>query len=186
MKMTKYLKQILATAALATAFAVTTGNVAAQDNNRGRGNFDPEQMRTRMMERYREALEVKGDDEWKILEGRITKVMEAQRDTRMGMGFGGRGGPGGGGRRGGDTAGGGGNTDQARRNPFMGEPSPEAEALQKAIDSKASSDEIKAKLAKFRDARKSKEAALEKAQDDLRKVLSVRQEAVSVSMGLLK
>jgi hypothetical protein len=104
----------------------------------------------------------------------------------MGMGMGGFGRTGG--RRGGDTAGGGGttNNDQARRNPFGGEPSPEAEGLQKAIDSKASADEIKSKLAKFRDARKSKEAALEKAQDDFRKVLSVRQEAIAVSMGLLK
>jgi Spy/CpxP family protein refolding chaperone len=46
-------------------------------------------------------------------------------------------------------------------------------------------DEWKAKLAKFREARKAKEAALTKAQEDLRKVLTVRQEATAVSMGLL-
>jgi hypothetical protein len=58
--------------------------------------------------------------------------------------------------------------------------------LQKAIESKAPADELKAKLAKLREARKEKEAALEKAQEDLRKVLSVRQEAAAVLAGLLK
>lgn len=184
MKISKHLKRIFGAAALVTVVALSTGQATAQDQNQrrdrgNRGNFDPEQFRTRMMERYREAFEVKNDDEWKVLEGRITKVMEAQRDARMGMGFGGFGrGP----RREGDTN----NNDQARRNPFGGEPSPEAEGLQKAIDSKASSEELKSKLAKFRDARKAKEAAVDKAQDELRKVLSVRQEAVGVSMGLLK
>jgi hypothetical protein len=51
---------------------------------------------------------------------------------------------------------------------------------------KASADEIKGKLAKFREARKTKEANLEKAQDELRKVLSARQEASAVLTGLLK
>ena len=58
--------------------------------------------------------------------------------------------------------------------------------MQKAIESKASADELKAKLAKLREARKQKEANLEKAQEELRKVLSVRQEASAVLMGLLK
>lgn len=182
----KQWKKVLAMAALAAAFAVTTGNVSAQNQGGGRGNrgggggnFDPAQFRERMMERYREAFEVKSDDEWKVLEGRITKVMEAQRDTRMGIGFGG-------GRGGGRRGGGGDQANAAPRNPFGGEPSPEAEALQKALESKASSEELKSKLAKFRDARKAKESALDKAQDDLRKVLTVRQEATAVTMGLLK
>ena len=72
-----------------------------------------------------------------------------------------------------------------RRNPFGGEPMPEQEALQKAIDAKAPADEIKSKLAKYREARKVKEANLAKAQDDLRKVLSVRQEAIASVSGLL-
>jgi len=45
---------------------------------------------------------------------------------------------------------------------------------------------VKAKLAAYRAAQKQKEAALEKAQDDLRQVLSVKQEATAVLMGLLK
>ena len=64
-------------------------------------------------------------------------------------------------------------------------PSPEAEALQKAIDAKASNAELKAAMAKYNAARKEKQEALDKAQAELRKVLSVRQEAIAVSSGLL-
>ena len=58
--------------------------------------------------------------------------------------------------------------------------------MRKALDSKASAAEIKAKLADLRAARKKKEADLEKAQDALRDILSARQEAVAVTLGLLK
>ena len=174
----------MSVAGVALALCLVGQNVQAQERperpDRERGNFDPEQMRQRMMERYREQLEIKGDDEWKAIEPRVTKVMEARRDVGFGGGFGLRG-PGGT-RRGGDE----GNRDSSRRREFGGQPSPEAEALQKAIEAKASNEEIKTKLAKFREARKAKEANLTKAQDDLRKVLTVRQEASAVMMGLLQ
>jgi len=69
---------------------------------------------------------------------------------------------------------------------FMREASPEMDALRKAIDSDASPADIKAKLAELRAARKKKEAELEKAQDQLREILSPRQEAIAVTLGLLK
>ena len=69
---------------------------------------------------------------------------------------------------------------------FNREANPEMEALRKAIEDKAPASEIKAKLAALRDARKKKEAELEKAQDELRQLLSARQEAVAVTLGLLK
>jgi hypothetical protein len=93
--------------------------------------------------------------------------------TMSGMGrgmFGRRGGPGGGG----DT-----------NRPSFGPQNPDADALQKAIDAKASNAEMKTALAKFTASRKEKQAALEKAQDALRKVLSVRQEAIASMNGLL-
>ncbi len=179
----KTLNRILALAGVATLLALGTGAGNAQENptrpdrgdrgdRGGRGNFDPEQMRVRMMERYREAFEVKDDAEWKLIEGRITKVSDARRDMGgFGRGFGGPGGRGGGpGGRGG----------------FGGEPNPDAEALQKALEAKASADEIKAKLAKYRESQKAKQATLEKAQAELRQVLSVKQEAQAVLMGLLQ
>src|SRR5262245_13173759 len=94
------LQHTLLAAGAAVAFMLGTQAATAQE--RQRGNFDPEQMRQRMMERYRESLEVKNDDEWKLIETRITKVTDAQRDARSGMmsafgrgGFGGRRGGGG-------------------------------------------------------------------------------------------
>ena len=169
-------------AGMATLLTFSTGKATAQN----RGNFDPEQMRARMMERFKERLEVTKDDEWKIISDRIEKVMAAQRETRI-AGFGGPGGFRG--RRGGDGGGDNAQADNARRNrgPFgSAEANPDVEALQKAVDSKASPDEIKSKLAKVRDSLKDKEAKLTKAQDDLKQVLSVRQEATAVLMGLLK
>jgi hypothetical protein len=55
-----------------------------------------------------------------------------------------------------------------------------------AIDANAPADEIKSKLANYRTAMKAKEAKLEKAQADLRQILSTKQEAAAVLMGLLK
>ena len=176
----------LALAGMAIALALGAGKLSAQER---RGDFNPEQFRQRMMERYREQLEVKGDDEWKVIEPRIVKVMDARRDMGGFGGFGRGGGGPGGGRRGGDGDQGGERRREGgddRRRTFGGEPNPDAEALQKAIESKASADEIKAKLAKYRESRKAKEANITKAQDDLRKVLSVRQEASAVLMGLLQ
>jgi hypothetical protein len=179
----------LAIGGMAVALGLSTGSLGAQER-RGRGDFNPEEFRTRMMERYREQFDVKSDDEWKVIEPRIVKVMDARRDVGgFGFGRGGPGGPGGLGRRGGEGDQGGDRRREGgdeRRRMFGGEPNPDAEALQKAIEAKASADEIKAKLAKYRESRKAKEANLAKAQDELRKVLSVRQEASAVLMGLLQ
>ena len=134
------------------------------------------------MEMYRERLEITSDDEWKAIQPLITKVSEARREVGTGFNRNMFRPPGGG--RGGDQAGGGGNG--GRRGPGgFGEPSAEEEALQKAIESKAPASDLKAAIAKLRDAKKAKEAKLATAQDTLRKVLTVRQEAQAVLMGLL-
>jgi len=145
-------------------------------------NFDPAQFRERAMTRYREQLDVKSDADWSKIEPLVGKVMDAR--TAAGGGFGGfgRGGGRGGARAGGDGEQGGNNN----RNRFGPPPSAEEQALQKALDDKGSPDEVKAKLTALREARKTKDAALEKAQDDLRKALSPRQEAAAVLARLLK
>ena len=144
------LNRVMALAGASVLMSLGTSNLRAQDQPRqGRGN--PEEMRQRMIDGMRERLEVKSDDEWKIISERINKVMEARRQ----VGFGG--GPGGFGfgrvgRPGADanTPPAGANDQGGRRGQRgFGEPSPEADALQKAIESKASAEELKAKLAKF-------------------------------------
>ena len=179
----KTLRTTLWAAVCAAALVVGTNKVQAQ-----RGGGDPAQYRQDRLDRYRTEMDVKDDAEWKLIEASIGKVMDAERDLmaeRM------RGMFGGGGRRnrgGGDTS----NTSStdnganSRRNRFFGPPSQESEDLQKAVDNKASSDEIKAKLAKYREAVATKEANLAKAQDELKALLTSRQEAVAVLGGLLK
>ena len=139
----------------------------------GRGNFDPAQFQQRMMERYKEMLEVTNDDEWKAIEPRVQKVMELRRESFSGMGRGfiGRG------SRGGDRPPG----DSQQRTSG----NTEADALQKAIDSKASKAELKAALDKYVAARKAKQEEMEKAQAGLRELLTPRQEAIATLNGLL-
>jgi hypothetical protein len=145
---------------------------------RGGGGFDPAQFRERMMERTKENLEIKDDAEWKAIEPLVQKVMDARMASFGGMGRGmmGR-------RPGGDRGG-----DQGNRpagGGIFGQANPEADALQRAIDGKASASELKAAVAKYNEARKAKQAELEKAQAELRKVLTVRQEALATLNGLL-
>ena len=160
----------------AAAAGLALGTTAQAQQDQGRPRFDPAQMQQRMMERYKEQLEVTDEQEWKAIQPLIQRLQEARMATMSGrgmFGFGGRRGPGGP-----DGA------DQGQRR-FGPPPSPEAEAMQKAIDAKASKAELKAALEKYQAARKTKQAELEKAQEDLRKVLTARQEAIATLNGLL-
>src|SRR5437588_12178669 len=78
------------------------------------GPPDFAQMRQLMMERLKDALAA-NDDEWKVIQPKVEKVQQLQRDAGAGrgmfMGFGG-GGPGG--PRGGGQAGGGGAAGRGR------------------------------------------------------------------------
>jgi hypothetical protein len=182
-------------AGMAAVMCLGASQIVAQPNNGGgggrgqgtgggfggRGNFDPAQFRQQMMDNLKQALEVTNDDEWKAIEPRIQKIMDLRRESfsGMGRGFFGRG------PRGGDNAQRG---DQGRsRGGGFGSstPNPERDALQKAIDSKASKAELKAALEKYVASRKTKQAELEKAQASLRELLTPRQEAIATMDGLL-
>ncbi len=163
----------------------TTGG----DDQQGRRAFNPEDMQARMATALRERLEVTDDEEWKLISERVLKVTELRRATGgqggpMGMMMGGRGGPGGPGGAGG-APGGGDASGRGTRGTRGGSSNPEMTALQTAVRDKLPEAEVKVRLAKLRETRKNDEAKLAKAQEDLRAVLSVRQEAVAVVFGLL-
>lgn len=141
------------------------------DNGGGRGNFDPAQMQDRMMTALRTQFDVPDDAEWKLIQDRITAVSEARRASGGGMMMGGRGGPPGGG---GPTAGRTGRTGN-----------PESDSLRQAIVDKLPDAEIKSRLTRLRESRKNNEEKLARVQEELRAVLSVRQEAIAVMAGLL-
>jgi hypothetical protein len=142
-----------------------------------RGNFDPAQFRQRAVDNARDELGFTNDTEWSAVQPLVQKVVDARFDIGIG-----------GGmsllrpRNTGNQDNGGG---RQRRGGFGGETSPEAQALQQAIESNAPAAQIKAALAKYRQSRLDKEAKLKAAQDDLRKILSSKQEAQAVLAGLL-
>ena len=161
---------------------VTPGSTDNSQNNRGNrggggpgGGFDPAQFRQRMLDNVKEQLAA-SDDEWKVIEPKLTKVYEVQRDSRGGSMFGGfrR-------SRGGDNSGGTSSADTTR--------SPVQQAshdLQTVLDKKdATAEEINAKLTAYREAREKAKQSLASAQKDLKDVLTQRQEAVLVNMGML-
>ncbi len=187
------LNQFLLACSVALMLCTTTSSLMAQDTQGGRrqrqgnaqvggrqrqGNFDPAQFQQRMLERYKERLEITDDSEWQAIQPLIQKVMEA----RMAIGSGARGMFGRGGRSGSDAN----QSDQAQgQRRAMVPPNSAAEQLQRAVDSKAPPAEVKAVLAKYQQYRKEKQADLEKAQTALRNVLSARQEAIATLSGLL-
>ncbi len=135
-----------------------------------------------MMDHYRKQLEVEDDAEWQVIEKRIQQVTDARREVGLGatglMGLGGLGAGAGGSQRGGGRLG------QAL-DAWMGKPTAEEIALQQAREANATSAELKATLQHYRDARAQKQSVLEKAQDELRKLLSLRQEVTATLLGLL-
>lgn len=168
-------------------------NRTAQGNgnggNRGnRANFDPAQAQQRRMDQIKTALGVTNEDEWKVIQDRLEKVMEAQRATRSGGGGMGMMGARRGGGTPGDTAGGNAQdtTSQRRGGAPRGETNPAVAELQKALDEKASADVIAAKLANLRASRKAAESKLEAAQAELQQIVTRTQEAHLVLLGLLK
>lgn len=159
-------------------------NGGGGNNGQDRRNFDPAAMQERMMAGIRERMGVTNDEEWGLISQRLTKVMELRRTAGGGMGgmmFGGRGGPGGPGGPGGQAPQGG----DTRGSRFGRGGSPESEALQTALTDNLPDAEVKARLDRVRDVRKANEAKLAQAQEELRAVLTVRQEAMAVMVGLL-
>jgi hypothetical protein len=193
------------------------GQPPGQGQGRGfgrgqRGNFDPEQMRQRMMEYIKESLGA-GDKEWGAIQPALEEVMNLSRDVRGGGFFGRRGGffrPGGGpppGQQGAGPQPQGqqpqgqqpqGQQAQGQQPPPPGEQTPPpgeqpqsevakaAQELRATLDKKdATPEEIKDKVTALRNAREKAKKELETSKAALREMLTPRQEAQLVLMGIL-
>ncbi len=191
------LNRMMTLCAMVATLALSVGGAFAQDNGGNNGdqqnggqrrfrpaggpggdqggqgggrNFDPAQMQQRMLERAQEQLGFTNDVEWDAVKPLVQKVQEAQMAARAGQMrgmFGGR-------NRGGNGGGNG-----------MFPADAERDALQKAVDDNAPAAQIKDLLAKYKAAQKTKQAKLEAAQADLKKVLTTKQEAQAVLSGLI-
>jgi len=137
-------------------------------DRQGMGRFDPAQMRSMMLDRIKQQLNAT-DEEWKAIEPLVANVVEKQREARSGLALGRAW------RRPGST-----------ESPWGVETSQKVEALQNAVENEQSSpEEIKSKLAAVRTEQEQKDQELKEAREELRKVLTLRQEARLVLMGLL-
>ncbi len=153
---------------------------AGGENRGDRRGGNPEDFRKRMQDRLKASLKV-SDEEWAVIQPLVEKVQAKQREAG-----GGRGGFGGGGRRGGGGGQAGSATDGGQRNAQRGG-SAESQALRTTLENEnASPEEIQAKLSALRDSRKRAGEELAQAREELRKVLTVRQEASFVLMGMLE
>jgi hypothetical protein len=152
------------------------------DRNRGGDRSGEDRMaefRQRMAERMKEVMGAT-DAEWQVLQPKIDKVQQLQQAASsrggMGMMF----------SRGGDQdrgRDGGSRSSDASTTPVQ----QKSRDLQASLDNKeAKPEELKAKLAALREARQKAKADLTKAQEELRELLTVRQEAVLVMMGTLE
>ncbi len=140
---------------------------------------DPDEMRQRLLESVKEALGVK-DDEWQVIQPRIEKVQTLSRQVRTGgmMGMVGMFGRQGGRRRE--------RPEEARPRGEQSEVQKAFEALRTVLENKdAKPEDIKSKLTALREAQEKAKQQLAKAQQELRELLTVRQEAQLVLMGLL-
>ena len=148
------------------------GQDRGQRDRRGRGGFDRGQMQERMMGMLKDRMGAT-DKEWTVVKPRLEKVMELSQNGRnngMRSMFGR-------GRRGGREE------AQTPTEPIQ----IASDALQKTLDKEApSAAEIKAKLAALRGAREKNKQQLVIAQQKLKEVLTVKQEAMLVMTGMLE
>jgi hypothetical protein len=189
----KLRKQVVGIGIVACVVALVLGGLciaqppAGGQGGRGGpgGQFDPAQMRQRMMDRMKEQLGA-DDASWKVLEPRLMKVMELSRQAD-GMGRGGMFGMMGGmrGQRGGNNAGDQGGRQRPQRDPATMTPVEKAqEQLRTTLENQsAPPEEIKKNLTALREAREKARQELATAQQELKKILTVRQEALLVMMG---
>jgi len=141
----------------------------------GRRRFDPARFRQLMQQRTKEALGAT-DEEWKVLGPRVQKVQTLSAGLRVGrMSMWGRG----------------------RRRPRAADdaaPERERTALEKAAEAlreilakeDAKPEDIRVGLKAYREAREKARQELAKAQGELREIVTARQEAQLVLMGLLE
>jgi len=182
-------------AVLLLCLFMTTGSALAQKTDekggdsavtgqkqrgQGRTQMDPEQMQQRLVQRYQEFLGM-SDEEWAVIGPYVLKVSTLSSSSQS------RG-------TGRTMMGGRGNTTQetdaqtqTRGNRGTEQQDENLQALQTLLeDENATSDEIKSKLSALRKAQATAKQELAVAQKELRELLTLRQEAMLVVMGLLE
>ena len=168
--------------ALAGVLAWAGPAVAQNTGNTAKGGAVVKPM-ARLLEHGRQKLDVKDDQEWKIIQDRLERVLRAQREYQNGLfSLKARNLPNGGKKA--DKSGLAIDSGSGVRGGSGSEV--DAAALRRIVDSKAEANEVKSAVAKVRATLKQQQEELERAQEDLRVVLTPRQEAVALLSGWLR
>ena len=176
------LKGLLAAFVAVLIFGPAAGVAQQREGGRGGATTQPgdganrggrESFQQAQLKRMKDLLG-STDEEWKVLEPRLQKVQDLLRDSAARASIG---------------------SARGRRGGFGGAlptdttPTPvqlAAKDLQDSLASKeTSADEVKSKLTALREARAKSQADLARAQDQVRELLTARQEAVLVMAGML-
>jgi hypothetical protein len=180
------LKKMLTAMVLAGVCVMMTGGAGlwAQSDQPAKGqsarmqrpNFqrlDPQQMEQRADQMIQQTLKV-SDEEWAVIGPRVREVRTLARQAGGGRGM----------RR---MAGGGRFGNQPANFQDQNDPSSQAlAALQKTLQQENPSNaQLQQQMTELREAKAAANVQLAKAQAELRELLSVRQEAVLVTMGIL-
>lgn len=144
-----------------------SGSERDRGRDRGdRGGTD-EERRARYSNIIKERLGEISDDEWKVIQPKLQKVMDIRRDQMSSM-FGGFG-----------------RDRSSEEQPKAGIAGASAD-LRKALENKsATPEEISKKLTALREAKAKAKMELEAAQKELKEVLTQRQEATLVTLSML-
>ena len=175
------MNQLLTICGIATALFLSAGSGSAQTNNdNASGNGDnSDTAQQRFMGRVHDGLGFTNETDWNAVQPLVQKVFDAQRDV---MRSGGMSRMINNNRRVNGT-----NVIAAVRSRavLFGQPSPEAQALQQAIDDNTPDSQIDTALTKYKASQKAKQANLVQAQENLRKSLNKKQEAQATLLKLL-
>jgi len=176
----KKLNLLWAISGMAAALAFSATPVMAQGGGIAAGGggltlMSPQRLQQRL-DSMRTRLAVTNDDEWTVISPRLVKVIQlkaAEQAADVASMASAMAGARGGGVRAAAATLGVGND-------------PESQALSKAIDDEAPVAQLKSAMVRLRNARKAKQAEVAGAQAALLAVVSVRQEAILLSDGLLE
>jgi hypothetical protein len=152
------------------------GNRGGGQYTRGGGQFDPQAFRQRMMDNIKQRLGA-DDDQWKTIEPLLDKVMQLNAELQPPRGFRGFGGRGGG--QGGANA-------NNSNDTALPDTTVKTQALSGLLDKTDATDEqITQAMEDLRAARRTAESDLAKARKQLHDVLTLKQQAQLLVMGIL-
>jgi hypothetical protein len=157
------------------------GPAWAKSNNNNKSSQLSSEKHSKILDRHRERLEIKDDAEWEVIRPRIENILRAEKELRDALSSSSR-------KLSSPKDRNSRTSSESASASSRSEPQPDTDVvlLRRLVEGNAPAKEIKERLTRVRQMIQQKRDALENAQEELRSVLSVRQEAIAVLQGLLR